>query len=50
MVVHLKTIDEIPFFVVPKIAICLACGFAQLAVPEAELRRLATKADFAATD
>jgi len=44
MVVHLKTTDDVPVFVVPKIAICLACGFAQLAVPETELRRLAAKA------
>jgi hypothetical protein len=36
----LKNIDKPTIFVFPKILICLNCGMAQFAVPEAQLRLL----------
>jgi hypothetical protein len=43
----LKSIDKPVVWVFPEIVVCLECGTAQFAVPEAELRQLA-KADAAA--
>jgi len=44
----LSQIDEPALFVFPDLVICLVCGVAQFAVPEAELRLLAAKANMAA--
>jgi len=44
----LENIDEPAVFIFPELVLCLACGFARFAVPEAELRHLAAKADLAA--
>jgi predicted nucleic-acid-binding Zn-ribbon protein len=37
----LKNINEPHVWVVPELVVCLNCGFAEFAVPETELRRLA---------
>jgi hypothetical protein len=37
----LKNIDKPVVWVFPELIVCLDCGTAQFAVPEAELRRLA---------
>ena len=44
MAIHfpvLKGIDKPPVWVFPKIVVCLDCGTAKFAAPEAELRQLA---------
>jgi hypothetical protein len=44
MAIHspgLKNIDKPIVWVFPEVVVCLNCGTAQFAVPEAELRRLA---------
>jgi hypothetical protein len=44
MVIHfpgLKNINKPAMFVFPKLVVCLDCGTAEFAVPEAELRLLA---------
>jgi hypothetical protein len=38
----LKNIDKPVVWVFPKLVVCLDCGIAEFAVPEAELRLLAT--------
>ena len=43
----LKNIDEPVVWVFPQVFVCLDCGIAEFAVPEAELRQLA-KGDAAA--
>ena len=43
----LQNIDEPVVWVFPKVVVCLDCGTAEFAVPEAELRQLA-KGDAAA--
>jgi hypothetical protein len=43
----LKSIDKPVAWVIPEIVVCLDCGTAEFAVPEAELRQLA-KGDAAA--
>ena len=40
----LEHINEPAVFVFPDLMLCLACGVARFAVPEAELRRLSAKA------
>lgn len=35
-----RNLDELGFFVFPKLAICLDCGFTQCTLPERELRLL----------
>ena len=45
----LKNISKPHVFVSPKLLVCLNCGNAEFAVPEAELRALA-KGDAAATN
>jgi hypothetical protein len=50
MAIHfpgLKNIDKPVVWVFPELVVCLNCGTAEFAVPEAELRQLA-KADAAA--
>ncbi len=50
MAIHfpgLKNIDKPVVWVFPELVVCLDCGTAQFAVPEAELRQLA-KGDVAA--
>jgi hypothetical protein len=37
----LKNINEPHVWVFPELVVCLKCGFAEFAVPETELRRLA---------
>ena len=37
----LKNIDEPVVWVFPEVVVCLDCGAAEFAVPEAELRQLA---------
>ena len=44
----LKNIDKPVVWVFPEVVVCLDCGTAEFAVPEAELRQLA-KGDAAAT-
>jgi hypothetical protein len=44
----LKNIDKPIVWVFPEIVVCLDCGAAEFAVPEAQLRQLA-KGDAAAT-
>jgi hypothetical protein len=44
----LKNIDKPVVWVFPKVVVCLDCGTAEFALPEAELRLLA-KGDAAAT-
>jgi hypothetical protein len=44
---ELKDIDKPVVWVFPEVVVCLDCGTAEFAVPEAELRQLA-KADAAA--
>ena len=39
----LQNIDEPVVWVFPKVLVCLDCGTAEFAVPEAELRQLAKK-------
>lgn len=39
----LKNIDTPTVFVFPELLVCLACGHAQFAVPETELRLLAKR-------
>ena len=44
MAIHfpeLKDIDKLVVWVFPKVVVCLDCGTAEFAVPEAELRELA---------
>jgi hypothetical protein len=36
----LKNLDRPPVFVFPKLLVCLDCGFAEFAIPEAELHLL----------
>ena len=43
----LEDIDKPVVWVFPEVVVCLACGTAEFAVPEAELRQL-TKGDAAA--
>jgi hypothetical protein len=43
----LKNVDKPVVWVFPKLVVCLDCGVAEFAVPEAELRLL-TKSDAAA--
>jgi len=40
----LKDIDRPPVLLFPELVVCLACGVAQFAVPEAELRLLTADA------
>jgi hypothetical protein len=44
----LKNLDKPAVWVFPELVVCLDCGTAEFAVPEAELRQLA-KSDAAAT-
>jgi len=39
----LKNIDEPVVWVFPEVVVCLDCGTAEFAVPEAELRQLAKR-------
>ena len=45
--IHFPDIDEPNVWVFPELVVCLDCGTAEFAVPEAELRQLA-KGDAAA--
>jgi|SRR5580704_8586765 hypothetical protein len=47
IIVHfngLKNLDTPPVFVFPKLLVCLDCGFAEFAIPEAEVCRLGERA------
>jgi hypothetical protein len=47
MCIHFSDIDKPVVWLFPEVVVCLDCGTAELAVPEAELRQLA-KGDAAA--
>ena len=45
----LKNLDKPPVFVFPRLSVCLDCGFAEFAIPEAELCLLGKDANTGST-